>query len=139
CVDDPLGAELLHQPGERLERVAGLRHVLADEEHARIAAHLLRDRFLDRLAVRQLSLAHDALRGRPDGPGHPRGSPDRGVESRGPARISPWRRPTRRRRRSRRKSGSPTRWRSLVNYRRKRGWRPPTSSIAASLRWRPTI
>jgi hypothetical protein len=41
--------------------MAGLRDVLPDEEHARIAAHLLRDRLLDRLAVRQLSLAHDAL------------------------------------------------------------------------------
>jgi hypothetical protein len=58
-VDDPLRAELLHQPGEGLERVAGLGHVFADEEHARIAPHFLRDRFLDRLAVRQLSLAHD--------------------------------------------------------------------------------
>src|SRR5262249_55662086 len=49
-----------------------------------IAPHLLRDRFLDRLAVRQLSLAHDSvLRGRPV-PGLMRGSPDRGAESRGP-------------------------------------------------------
>src|SRR5207245_3173681 len=58
-VDDPLGAELLDEPREGLERVAGLGHVLADEEHARVAPHLLRDRFLHRLAVRQLSLAHD--------------------------------------------------------------------------------
>src|SRR5881409_2653994 len=58
-VDDPLGAELLDEPREGLERMAGLGHVFADEEHARVAPHLLRDRFLDRLAVRQLSLAHD--------------------------------------------------------------------------------
>ena len=43
--------------------MAGLGHVLADEEHARVAPHLLRDRFLDRLAVRQL--AHG--RARPSG------------------------------------------------------------------------
>src|SRR5439155_15114545 len=58
-VDDPLGAELLDEPREGLERVAGLGHVFADEEHARVAPHHLRDRFLDRLSVRQLSLAHD--------------------------------------------------------------------------------
>src|SRR5439155_1679913 len=50
--------------------------------------HFLRDRLFDRLAVRQLSLAHDALRGRPMASGPTRGSPDRGAESSGRARIS---------------------------------------------------
>src|SRR5256886_17465729 len=40
--------------------MAGLRAVFPDEEPARFAPHLLRDRFLDRLAVRQLTHAHDS-------------------------------------------------------------------------------
>src|SRR5437762_12581879 len=58
-VDDPVRPDLLHQPRQRLEGMAGLGDVLADQEHARVAPHLLRDRLLHRLAVRQLSLTHD--------------------------------------------------------------------------------
>jgi hypothetical protein len=61
-VDHALGAKLLDEPDQRLERMPRLGHVLADEEHARIAPHLLRDRFLHRLAVRQLALTHARLR-----------------------------------------------------------------------------
>src|SRR5207244_2368540 len=46
CVDDPVRPELLHQPRQRLEGMAGLGDVLADQEHARVAPHLLRDRLL---------------------------------------------------------------------------------------------
>src|SRR5207245_11291251 len=143
-VDDPLGAELLDEPREGLERVAGLGHVFADEEHARVAPHLLRDRFLDRLAVRQLSLAHD----RPPficAPGRPwpqarLARSGRGVKWRralNPStRISAM---ATRARPLRRSSGSTTRWPTPESCRRKIAWRPPTSSIGASYRSLPTI
>ncbi len=48
-------AELLHQPGQHLERRAGLGHVLADDEDAGVAAHLLGERFADRFGERQFA------------------------------------------------------------------------------------
>jgi hypothetical protein len=57
-----------------VEGMAGLGHVLADEEHAGIAPHLLRSRLLHRLAVRpklpHVSHAHlpGPLRLRQSGP-----------------------------------------------------------------------
>ena len=51
-VDHALGAELLHQPEQDLEGGAGLGDVLADDEQTRVAAHLLGDRFADRLRAK---------------------------------------------------------------------------------------
>ena len=48
-VAHPFGAELLDQAGEHLEGGAGLGDVLAQDEHARVAAHLLGERLVDGL------------------------------------------------------------------------------------------
>ena len=54
-VEHALGAELLHQAGQHLEGRAGFGHVLAHDEDARIAAHLLGQRFADGFAQRQFA------------------------------------------------------------------------------------
>ena len=46
-IQHALGAELLHQPGEDLERRAGLRHIFPDDEDARVAAHLFGQGFTE--------------------------------------------------------------------------------------------
>ena len=48
-------AKLLHQPGQNLERRSGFGHVLAHDEHARVAAHLLGQRFAHRFAECQFA------------------------------------------------------------------------------------
>ena len=50
-------AELLVQPLRHAERAAVRADVLAEDEHLRIAAHLLDERLANRFEVRQL-LAH---------------------------------------------------------------------------------
>ena len=60
-VDHALRPELLDEPEQHLERRAGLGHVLADHEDARIAPQLLAQRLVDRLAERQLANARSRL------------------------------------------------------------------------------
>ena len=48
-----LRPELLVQPDRGLEHAAGLGHVLAEEDHVRVARHLLGDAARDRVAIGQ--------------------------------------------------------------------------------------
>ena len=54
-VENALGAELIHQAREDFERMAGFGDVFAQNEHARIAAHLFGQRFADGLRERQFA------------------------------------------------------------------------------------
>src|SRR6266478_2639649 len=58
CINHALRAELLHQPRQYFERCSRFRHVLAENAHPRIAPHLFRQRFADRLRKRHLSRGH---------------------------------------------------------------------------------
>ena len=63
-VDDALLAELLDEAGEHLEGGARLGDVLAEDDDARVAAHLLGQRLADRFAERDLaSVTHVAAAG----------------------------------------------------------------------------
>src|SRR5438105_8816489 len=62
-VDDALRSEAVHQPGGDLEEAAHLGDVLADDEHGRIALHLLVQRLVQRFGHRQLTVAHASLPG----------------------------------------------------------------------------
>jgi hypothetical protein len=53
-VDDAVFAELVDQAGEYLEGGARFGDIFAHQDDARIAPHFLSDRFLDRVAERQL-------------------------------------------------------------------------------------
>ena len=59
-VDDALGAELFHQPGQNFERRARLGDIFADDKHRRIAPHFFGQRFVDRLAKGDLAHANGA-------------------------------------------------------------------------------
>ena len=65
-VDDALRAELLDEAREHLERRAGLGDILADDEDARIAAHLLGQRLADGFAKGQFANRLLACYGRLD-------------------------------------------------------------------------
>ncbi len=56
-VEHTLAAELLHEPGEHLERRPCLGHVLPDHEDGRVAAKLLGERLVHRLRERDLARA----------------------------------------------------------------------------------
>ena len=62
-VDHAPGPELLEQARGDLEQPAQAGDVLADHEHLLVAAHLLVQRLVERLAHRQLALAHESLPG----------------------------------------------------------------------------
>ena len=84
-VDDAVLAELVDQAGQHLERRARLGHVLAHEDDLGIAAHFLGDRFLDRVAERQLANGGCCLRHRCPGP------PCSGPDTTRPPRTPPQR------------------------------------------------
>ena len=54
-IDDAVLAEFVDQPHQHLERRPRFRDVFAHEDDARVAAHFLSDRFLDRVAKGQLA------------------------------------------------------------------------------------
>jgi len=63
-VDHALRSEALEQARRDLEQAAHLRDVLADDEDALVAAHLLVQGLVQRLRHRQLTrVAHDSLPG----------------------------------------------------------------------------
>ena len=54
-VEHALGAEFVHQSGQDLERMARFGDIFAENEDARIAAHLFSQRFSDRLRQRHFT------------------------------------------------------------------------------------
>ena len=57
-VHHSLSAEFLHQTRQHFERRSRFRDVFPKNAHARIAAHLFRERFADGLRKRQLPCGH---------------------------------------------------------------------------------